>query len=78
MIGSIWALFSFESLTEQILVTGDFRKRMRVLLNYAHKHLIDYDYIGLAENLAVSMCVSKGQVQVGQLARRVGYTDRHC
>ncbi|NLP18056.1 MAG: AraC family transcriptional regulator [Firmicutes bacterium] len=68
-----------ESLTEQILVTGDFRKRVRVLLNYAHKHLIDYDYIpGLAENLAVSMCVSKGQVQVGQLARRVGYTDRHC
>ena len=66
-------------LTEKVLVNSNFRQRIQVLLDYAQKHLIDYDYVPcLAESLAVSMCISKGQMQIGELARKVGYTDRHC
>jgi len=68
-----------ELLTDRVLNNDDFRRRIRILLAYAQRHLLDHDYVpGLAENLAVSMCVSKGQLQVGELARMVGYTDRHC
>ncbi|NMA55238.1 MAG: AraC family transcriptional regulator [Firmicutes bacterium] len=68
-----------ELLTEKILSASNFNLRLQVLLNYAQKHLIDYQYTcSLEEWLAVSMCVSKGQKKVSELVKAVGYTDRHC
>lgn len=68
-----------ESLTEQILLATNLEERLDIFLNYAQKYLIDYDFnYNPGEHLAATMCKSKGQRKIGDLAQMIGYTERHC
>lgn len=68
-----------EQLKEKILLANDLKERMFVLIEYAKKYLINYDYIyDVVEHLAITMCISKGQNRIGDLTSTIGYTERHC
>ncbi|MDR2892739.1 MAG: helix-turn-helix domain-containing protein [Deltaproteobacteria bacterium] len=71
--------FSDLSIIDQMQEASTFKDRIRLMIDYAGRHMVDRDYKpGLVEHLELSMCRARGALRLERLAERTGYTERHC
>lgn len=72
-------LFRYEGINEKIAKADTFKERINLFQNQYLEKWVDDDYISdLAEYSAMLICASKGQITMANIAKTLGYSERHC
>ncbi|MDR2366768.1 MAG: helix-turn-helix domain-containing protein [Deltaproteobacteria bacterium] len=76
--------FKNSSILDELTVAADFAERKRIFLAEARRHILAPKYdaskygFNLVDESQLIICQSRGQKQVGYIAKKMGFSERYC